>query len=208
MGIGTAIGIGAAAIGIPTAIGAAGGAFIGARENTGRTSDYTKAGAVAGALAVPALGIAGAIGAIGVYNADKIVNGVGHLGKALYSTGDVLLNEAGRTGYGSAARMMNGVAKGAGSLIKHTPATSVWDESKKAFNNTSGKYRLSKLGWGAIGAAGIAGSLMSAVDTYDQARMGVRDEYITQAAPKIPSYKEDGGASGDLVFALNRNRRG
>jgi hypothetical protein len=58
--------------------------------------------------------------------------------------------------------------------------------------------------WGASAIAGAAG----AFNEMNKAHMGQMDGQITRPTPRVPAYDLNAGASGDLVFALNANRRG
>ena len=59
----------------------------------------------------------------------------------------------------------------------------------------------------AAGAALVGGSAQG-VRSYNQKSMGARDGQITGHTPTLPAYANNAGATGDLVFALNANRRG
>jgi hypothetical protein len=58
--------------------------------------------------------------------------------------------------------------------------------------------------WGSSIIAGAAG----AFNEMNRAHMGQMDRNITRPTPRIPAYDLNAGATGDLVFALNANRRG
>jgi hypothetical protein len=58
--------------------------------------------------------------------------------------------------------------------------------------------------WGSSVVAGAA----SAFSEMNKAHMGQLDNQITSSTVRTPSYANNAGASGDLVFALNANRRG
>lgn len=65
------------------------------------------------------------------------------------------------------------------------------------------------LGIAAAGAVSAASGTPDAVRQWKQGRQGYN--YDTQAqkvAPQIPAYSNNGGATGDLVFALNNLRHG
>jgi hypothetical protein len=47
-----------------------------------------------------------------------------------------------------------------------------------------------------------------AFNTYNTIHMGQMDGQVRRATPMVPAYADNAGATGDLVFALNRNRRG
>lgn len=60
----------------------------------------------------------------------------------------------------------------------------------------------------ATGAALISGT-SQATKNFNNHTMGTqRDSQITPHAPSLPAYANNAGATGDLVFALNANRKG
>lgn len=69
-------------------------------------------------------------------------------------------------------------------------------------------YKLTKLGTAALIGTGLVSSFKEGFDDFNRNRMGQMDNRIYRATPTIPSYANNGGATGDLVFALNKNRRG
>ena len=59
--------------------------------------------------------------------------------------------------------------------------------------------------WGASLMSGVA----KGFGEYNKSRMGQYDGQVTTSTPKVPNYQMDnGGADGDLVFALNNLRNG
>lgn len=58
--------------------------------------------------------------------------------------------------------------------------------------------------WGAAAVSSIAGVM----GEYERIHMGRSDGQVTRLAPRTPYYQNNAGATGDLVFALNANRRG
>lgn len=67
--------------------------------------------------------------------------------------------------------------------------------------NTKGKL--------VAGGLAVASGSKQAAAQFNETTMGTqRDSQITSHAPRIPSYANNGGATGDLVFALNANRKG
>jgi hypothetical protein len=57
-----------------------------------------------------------------------------------------------------------------------------------------------------VGAAAISG-LTAGWQEYNKAHMGQIDPYMTKPTARTP-YLDNAGATGDLVFAMNANRRG
>lgn len=98
-----------------------------------------------------------------------------------------------------------------------------WERAKDVFDPITGKvkhtdahFKLGGIGKAAIfGPAAIAGTL-GAADTYMDDRVGAIDGNTVTATPVIgasssssaPSYANNGGATGDLVFAMHNNRFG
>ena len=66
--------------------------------------------------------------------------------------------------------------------------------------NTKGKV--------VAGGMALMAGTKDATTKFNQNTMGRRDSQITPHAPSLPAYANNGGATGDLVFALNANRRG
>lgn len=67
--------------------------------------------------------------------------------------------------------------------------------------NTKGKI--------VAGGVALASGSKQAATKFNETTMGTqRDSQITPHAPRVPAYQNNGGATGDLVFALNANRRG
>lgn len=76
----------------------------------------------------------------------------------------------------------------------------------------SGGLKFTKLGAGIILGAGALAGTRDAVGTHLDNRVGPIDPHKVTAAPEIVkedySVIDNGGATGDLVFALHENRRG
>lgn len=65
------------------------------------------------------------------------------------------------------------------------------------------------LGVAAAGAFQVASGTPQAVKEWNRDRMGTNvDPQPHGVAPKVPAYAQNGGATGDLVFALNNLRHG
>lgn len=146
-------------------------------------------GGLAGPLSGVAMGMVGS-GAIGVAKAmPSIMGGVGS--GVLASTPYI----AGIATQGM-ARAGSGVWRVGSKLIN-------WNENADAFN----KVKLSGFGKTLlVGGAlmeGVKGSYNKIIESQMGTNMGMQT-----MTPKIPSYANNGGATGDLVFALNANKRG
>lgn len=69
--------------------------------------------------------------------------------------------------------------------------------------------KLSTKGKVVAGGLAMASGTKQATGAFNENTMGTqRDSRITPHAPRIPAYANNGGATGDLVFALNANRNG
>ena len=68
--------------------------------------------------------------------------------------------------------------------------------------------RLSGFGAAMILGSGLVNSTIEGFDEVQRNHMGRQSEGIYRATPVTPSYANNGGATGDLVFALNQNRKG
>lgn len=209
-------------------VGGAVGGLVGAKVEETDPLVTAAGGAVIGSAALPALGLIGA-GAYGVgagilNNSDKILRGVGNAGKwvgraTLRGIAGPGFNEATKLGYwgnkilNPVARHLTAIDGMSKHFVKYTPKREVY-KPRKIFKNKPGKmvtksgFKLGWLGWMTLGAGAVMGGTRQAAQTADSIRMGQRDPYITRATPRVPSYANNAGATGDLVFALNANRRG
>ncbi|MGL4878005.1 MAG: hypothetical protein ACRC4Q_08145 [Paraclostridium dentum] len=65
------------------------------------------------------------------------------------------------------------------------------------------------LGVAAAAAFNMASGVPQAADNFNKNRMGTNyDNQATRITPQAPAYSNNGGATGDLVFALNNLRHG
>jgi hypothetical protein len=170
-------------------------------------------GAVVGAaVGTAALPMAGAVASLGYHvanNLDKIGSAGFSLGRGMLGLGSGSIEMLNSTSpwKNPIGQIANMTQKAAGKLVKYEPETRVWNATQSAMENKGG---LKLTGWGkaAVGVTAVAAGAWKAKEAFETSRMGQVDPYITIATPRIPSYQEDAGASGDLVFALNANRRG
>lgn len=69
--------------------------------------------------------------------------------------------------------------------------------------------KATKFGVGLAATAQLAAGTPQAVKQWNDNRMGTNfDNQPVTSAPRVPSYANNGGATGDLVFALNNLRHG
>lgn len=225
LNIGTGIGLrdigGFGTIAAAGAIGAVAGA--GSTLATDGTVNPITAAGVGGAIglaAVPAATItAGAIGNAAIGTAKMIPGVAAEAGGMALAASPVVL------GLGAKA------ATRAGSSIWSIGKRMInWDETADAFDKVkfTGPISGAKAGWnnskgikkitnGAVGAvingktllggAAVIEGTKKAWSTLQTAKMGQMTGVQT-LTPKVPSYENNAGATGDLVFALNANRRG
>ena len=203
---------GALSVGGFAGAGALAGGVLGASSGTEFGAGMgALAGGAIGAAALPAAGMAGGLategarrfatgGAIGAV--DAVSSGAAGLGGAVVgaaSVSNMALNPIAR--YTGMARNLGG------KFMDYTPRR--WDYNAKADKLTrAGGPKLTGLGKGIIGAGAAVQGVRGAYDALEQSRMGEMDPYVARATPRLPSYANNAGASGDLVFALNANRQG
>lgn len=210
--------------------GAAIGASIGATAGLyfDETDPVTAAagGAAIGGAILPAAGLIGAgaykAGAGILNNSDKIVNGVGVAGlgagkaaiRGLKGPEFQGRTKLGKFAAGAGNRLLNPTARYAGTInkmaenfVSYTPKREVYSP-RKGRMVTEGGFKMKPLGWGVLGIGAAIGSARDVNQTMEAGRRGQVDPYITRATPSLPSYANNAGASGDLVFALNANRNG
>lgn len=98
-----------------------------------------------------------------------------------------------------------------------------WEGAKDVYNPITGKvkhtdshFALGKFGKAAIFGPAAAAGVLGAGDAYMDNRVGAIDGNVVTATPIVggnsasgsPSYANNGGATGDLVFAMHNNRFG
>jgi len=110
-------------------------------------------------------------------------------------------------------RHANAINNLSGHFVDTNTATETIASIKKK-NVISGKkskiggVKVKPLGHAVIALGATIEGLSKAKDTLERSRMGTMDGHVTRATPRVPSYQLNSGATGDLVFALNANRRG
>lgn len=108
------------------------------------------------------------------------------------------------TGAVGAAAGVAGFASGLGQKMITAPDVPV------NLNNL-GDIKFSKLGKGLLVGSAVFEGASRAVNKFEQIRMGTNDNMMRKATPVIPtsstpSYANNGGATGDLVFSMYNNR--
>lgn len=219
--IGMAAAIGAGVVGV----GAFGlGAQIGALSDDENVSRGMAVGGVAGvgaglaAIGVGALGlkVSGKIGgkiidvlsSTATCTAEETAKGIGLtdvVGAVASGVTTVAGGLSAGFGTGSKLAMIGSPLERHATAIKGFGEKLVrWDTDADALH----KVKFTKLGKGIIAGMGIVQGLSSAKDELIKSHMGQADPYVHTATPTIPAYQLNAGATGDLVFALNANRRG
>lgn len=212
------------------AIGAAGGALMGANPVTTAIG-----GAAIGGVALAAAPVAAGLAARGAGAAlaatpkafaavgDGMIKGTALLGKAAnsllksasiglsYGTAEAFKygRLAGGLGGGlnaAAHTVLNPVSRGIGAIgtIAKAMVKKVPDNGTGAFIKN---YKFSGFGLSVMAAGSLLSGTKKAFNTFMEDKMGQRDGYISTSTPQI-RLMDDAGATGDLVFALNNNRRG
>lgn len=96
-------------------------------------------------------------------------------------------------------------------LLKYTPERYVTKANGKVVRQGGG-LKFTKLGMGVLVGAGALGGMRDAQEAYVEKQTGQIDANKKTATPEInleeyvPQIK-NGGATGDLVFALHQNRK-
>lgn len=193
-------------VGGGTLAGAAAGAGFSSLTDSGDPMKGAAIGAAIGTATIPAIGLASAgvygIGKAAINNSGAIASEV--LG-GIYGAGKIVDSVLGSK---YVNKQLSSAGKVLGNMFEYSPSRIVTDAAKKTIEEVPGKFKLKPLGWGMAGAGIAIKGTMGAVNEADRIHRGAVDNYVTSATPRIPSYANNAGATGDLVFALNNNRRG
>lgn len=99
--------------------------------------------------------------------------------------------------------------------VAHVARGDSWLTGKRALVKTGGDNLLpmgltaTKTGIGLAATAQLMAGTPQAVEQWNKNRQGSNyDSQPVTSAPSVPAYANNGGATGDLVFALNNLRRG
>lgn len=212
-------------------LGAAAGAAIGSQMEGDMVGVGAATGAVAGLAALPAVGAAARLGMASLAPIGSGMNAVAGalpgMAKGMASVASGMIGGPSRlspslatSGAGKIAEMVasplrryvGGIAGLGQSLVKFdTASTSL---SGSASNNLIGKatktggVKMTGLGHTLLWGSTIATAGATVFNAMNQAKMGQSDGQITRATPRPMSFQNNAGATGDLVFAMNANRRG
>ena len=129
---------------------------------------------------------------------------------------------------GKVGRKVGKIGSEGGKILSDTIRTDAKKMTKAPVNAVSGLlredktgsllgYKMKKRGIALIAGAGVASSIGKETKSYYENDLrGRRDGHITPYSPSISTgvgqgygnFGKQAGATGDLVFALNKNRRG
>ena len=214
-GIGKAIGVA-----MPTVIGVGAGGLAGTSLGGNTAGANSKEGAMIGAgIGLAAGGAASAVAGSIVYapakTASVAVGAAKGIGKASIARAEAIggaVWSGARTAYkktgaiAGAGNALGGAAIGKyGSTIAGIGRKLVTEDLR---DSNVLKHKATKLGAGLIVGASVIGGMRGAFDELNTKRMGQMDTRVQRATPQIPAYDQNAGATGDLVFAMNANRRG
>lgn len=214
-GIGKAIGVA-----MPTIVGIGAGGMAGASLGGNTAGANSREGAAIGAGIGLAAGgtvsaLAGAMAyapaktASAAYSAAKGVGkasiaGAEAFGGAVWSAAEAAYDSAGAVA--GAGNVLVGAALGKyGSTMAGIGRKLVTEDLRES---NILKHKATKFGAGLIVGASVIGGMRGALSELSTRRMGQMDTRTHRATPQIPAYEQNAGATGDLVFAMNANRRG
>lgn len=210
--------------GLGAGIGAAASQFIPGGNIVAGAAIGAGVGAAGLALAPAAVGLAGR-GALGLMSkAPDIYAGIGKaawgalggLGKAAgeavkFAASSIESSPAGLKSLGFSN--LSRVGNAANPIGRHArAATNIMSNFVKHVPNANPgtllpDYKFTGLGIAALGAGSLIKGAKDAYGIMMNDKIGQRDNYISQVSPQI-RLMDNAGATGDLVFALNNNRRG
>lgn len=198
LGIGTAKLAGKGAMGVGKATGVYGKGVLNQALN-----NPVALGAAVGGMALGGMALAEADGRRdGLAVAGKAAVGMTALSAIPGATAVGTVGAMGMVGAG--AGVLGGVAAIGRSAIK-------MPKEPLSFSNM-GDMKFSALGTGLVVGSALVDGTKKAINKYEQIRMGQHDGQMRKATPVIPqvdrtpSYANNGGATGDLVFSMYNNR--
>lgn len=134
------------------------------------------------------------------YTGEMEWKGIKGVGKTLYNTSN-------NPNWDNPLSYAHAAGNFVSGLVKKVDGEVIKDSAGKVIKETSDRYRLSRSGKFVFGAGMALYGVNDSMGTLEDSRMGMADDGpITTATPRFPV--DNGGATGDLVFAMNRNRRG
>ncbi len=206
-------------------LGMAAGGTIGAISEDMDPMTGAMIGGAVGTAALPALGMTAGLGAAA---GEGVIRNLDTIGDAMIGTAKGAAGIAAGgvrgvqiPGHTTASKILSPVQRNLSAYQRFADNFVSYDPTRYRVNQKTGRLikdrplKLTPLGKGVIGAGAIAGGIGGSAAAYETSRMGERDPYITRATPRIPqpqqqapAFMNNAGATGDLVFAMNANRRG
>ena len=161
---------------------------------------------------VAAIGAAGAAGYV-IADANKHPNAKGVAGSAMLGAAAMTaVPGAATVGVGIGMGVVGGAASIGGLALGLGKASVQMPKEAVSFSNMN-ELKFTPLGKGLILGAGLYEGIGKAANKFVRGRMGTHDGMMRKATPIIPqsttsssSYSNNGGATGDLVFAMYNNR--
>lgn len=208
-----AIGTTAALAGAGAGLGYVGGAAWGGNTPGANMNEVGKAGMIGGAALGATVGAVGSAIAANPLKTAEAVGGAALVGAEAAGAAAIGAAEVAGAFTIGASKMAAGVGMygmqkyasiGAGAT-KAIDKLFLKDDPRNS--NLLGR-KLNMAGKGVVVGSALFAGAKEAFNDFNSNRMGQRDGQITRATPRTPSYENNAGATGDLVFAMNRNRRG
>lgn len=203
-GSGILSGTGKATMGAASGLGKA-TMSIGREVGRGLSKDLTKTAIAVGAGAAIGGVLADADGNAPIGKTAAIGAGIGALSTAIPGGASVV----GAIGAGGVA-LTASAGEAVGSIGKHMIKM---PKGPLTLDNLN-EIKMTGLGKGLLTGAALLGGVRDGYRYFEKSRMGTNDGMLRTATPTVPiqkqqpSYTNNGGATGDLVFALNNLRNG
>lgn len=208
-------GLGKAGLGLAKGVGKATGL---AAKGTGFMTAGYGSSIIKNAMKSPVktaitLGAAGAAGYM-VADMDKHPNPSAVVGSAMLGTAAVSAIPGASTVGLMGAGAMVGAAAGVGGLAMGLGQASIKLPKEPLSFSNMGELKFSAVGKGLVLGSALYEGVGRAANKFVQGRMGTNDGMMRTSTPTIPqtsssgtpSYANNGGATGDLVFSLYNNR--
>ena len=154
-----------------------------------------------------AFGIAKVAGGIGMAAAKKVYRAEAQIGRATAFVGKEF---AAAPNFANPLSFANGVAQNfVKGVVKETPS-SIIKNGKGEFVEKASHYSLTGKGASILGVGMAAYGVSDSMNILQESRQGTASGEMMTSTPMIDmgGMVDNGGATGDLVFAMNRNRRG
>ncbi len=150
------------------------------------------------------------IGYGGFYASKKLGYGIGNTASFLAGMGWESLH---RTNWSNPVGKLARIGyKAANSMVKYEAGHNVFNVHTNKVEYRPPNLRLTKKGLAVVAIAGIASALSGASAQNTSTNMGMISPNKVTATPQYAPQQQqrnlDGGATGDLVFALHQNRHG